>query len=371
MKSIKQAPAVKGKKVLVRVDFNVPLLNNKVVDSFRIRTALPTIQLLQKKGAKIILISHLGRDQKQSLKPVYTVLKKYIPVRFVPYLQGEQVVRAITEMKNGEILLLENLRSTSSEQKSDMHFAKELASYGDIFVNEAFPVSHRKDASIIGVPKFLPSYAGLQFEKEVTHLKKALSPKHPFLFILGGAKAETKLPLLKKYIASADAVFVGGVLANDFFRAQGFSVGDSKTDTGLSGLTSLLKNKKLLLPAEVMVLRKGVHSTISLCDIQARDKIVDIGVHAIDALTPLIQKAKLIVWNGPMGWYEGGNVKATHALLKLLAGAKGETIIGGGDTAVFVERKKMHDAFTFVSTGGGATLDFLTTGTLPGIKALK
>ena len=372
MISVKKIPNLKGLKVLVRADFNVPLgPTGKVLDTFRITAALPTIQFLQKKGAKVILISHIGRDPKDSLQPVYTALKKHIALKFVPSVVGETVISAIEAMKNGEVIMLENLRSNEGEKASDKVFAKSLAVLADAYVNEAFPVSHRADASIVMLPKMLPAYAGIQFEAEVTELSKVLNPKHPFLFIQGGAKAETKIPLLKKYIASADNVFIGGELANDFFKAKGIEIGTSKVDEVAPNLKVFLKNPKLILPDTVVVLRDGKKQTVSVGDVQANESIFDIGLPSINALVTATTKAKLIVWNGPMGWYEGGYTKGTEQILKLLAGAKANTIIGGGDTAVLVDKKKMSDKFTFVSTGGGATLEFLAKGTLPGIRALK
>ena len=372
MLSIKKAGNLKGKKVLVRADFNVPLdAKGKVADMFRIKSAFPVIEFLQKKGAKIILISHIGRESNESLKPVYEVLKKTYSLKFIPEILGEKVNAVISEMKNGDIVLLENLRSNEGEKTNDKQFAKALSKLGDIYVNEAFPVSHRADASIVLLPKLLPAYAGFQLEREVKELSRALSPKHPFVFIQGGAKAETKIPLLKKYLKSADCVFVGGELANDFFGAKGLEIGQSKTDSQLPVLKSMLKDKKLLLPETVVVLRDGKKQTISVNDVTQDESIFDIGLPSIDKLSEILKKAKLILWNGPMGFYEGGYIKGTEEILKLLANTKADTIIGGGDTAVLVGRKKMSDKFTFVSTGGGATLEFLAKGTLPGIKALK
>ena len=372
MKSVKNLKNIKGKKVIVRADFNVPLDHARVLDATRISVALPTIALLRKAGARVLLVSHIGRDPKESLKPVYNILKKHFPVKFVPHVLGPEVEKVISEMKNGEVVMLENLRSEPGEKAGDLKFARALADLGDVYVNEAFPVSHRADASIVGIPKFLPSYAGLQLEREVTALSKVLTPKHPFLFILGGAKIETKLPILKRFIKSADSVFVGGVLANTFFKAAGHDIGASKYDEDAPSLTALLKNKKLVIPETVVVVDADKKKkTISTSEVSGKEMIFDIGIPSIEALAPLIAKAKLILWNGPMGYYEGGYTKATEELLKLLAKAKGETIIGGGDTSVLVERKKLANKFTFVSTGGGATLDFLAKGTLPGIKALK
>jgi phosphoglycerate kinase len=372
MTSVKKIGNVKGKYVLVRADFNVPLSSGKVLDATRITSALPTIQLLRNKGARVVLISHIGREPKDTLKPVHALLKKHIDVTFVPEVVGPLVEATIAKMQNGEVVLLENLRSNPGEKAGDKAFAKALAALADCYVNEAFPVSHRADASIVLVPKLLPSFAGIQFEEEVKHLSLALSPKHPFLFILGGAKAETKLPLLKRYLKEADHVFVGGELANDFFKQKGYEMGTSKTDSESKDLKAMLKNPKLILPESVVVAGADKKHMLAAANAVQKDQtILDIGLPSIDALVPLISKAKLILWNGPMGWYEGGYTQGTLELLKLLAAAKGATIIGGGDTSVLVQKKKMNDKFTFVSTAGGATLDFLAKGTLPGIKALK
>lgn len=373
MISVKKIGSVKGKYVLVRTGFDVSLApNGRVLDDMRIRAALPTIQFLMKKGARVVLISHIGRDPKETLKPVYSALKKHIALRFVPHVLGAEVEKAVSEMQNGEVVMLENLRSVPGEKACDKAFAKELASLADFYVNEAFLVSHRADASIVLVPKLLPSFAGLEFEEEVKHLSLALSPKHPFLFILGGAKAETKLPLLKRYLKEADHVFVGGELANDFFKQKGYEIGTSKIDPDAPSLASMLKNPKLILPDTVVVAGTDKkHMLVAAQNVDKDQAILDVGLPSIDALRPLVLKAKLILWNGPMGYYEGGYTQATAELLKMLASAKGATIIGGGDTSVLVERKKMSDKFTFVSTAGGATLEFLAKGTLPGIKALK
>ena len=372
MRSVKSLKNIKGKKIIVRADFNVPLKGNKVLDATRISVALPTIEFLRKRGARVILISHIGREPKESLKPVYNILKKKLPVKFVPELLGPRVEKIVSEMKSGEVILLENLRSNPGEKAGDLKFAHALAKLGDIYVNEAFPVSHRGDASIVGIPKYLPSYAGFQLEREVKELSKVLKPKHPFLFILGGAKIETKLPILKRFLKNADKVFVGGVLANNFFKAQGYNIGASKYDADAPSLSTLLKNPKLILPKTVVVADSSKkHKLVGTNEISDKEMVLDVGLPSIEALAPIIAKAKLILWNGPMGYYEGGYVQGTEELLKLLAKAKGETIIGGGDTSVLVERKKLSHKFTFVSTGGGATLDFLAKGTLPGIKALK
>lgn len=372
MRSIKQIKNLKGKKVLLRVDFNVPIKNDKVEDDFRIIKALPTIKFLQKKGARVILISHLS-DNNGTLLPVADVLwKQLIWVKFVTEIVGPQVSKTVSEMKNGDVILLENLRNNKGEQGYDKAFAKELANIADIYVNDAFPVSHRKDASIVLLPKLLPSFAGFQLEKEVKNLSHAFNKiKHPFLFILGGAKFSTKMPLIKKYLKLADYVFVGGALASDFLKAKGFEVGMSLVDHANYNITKILKNKKLILPIDVLVKKGNILINKKVNEVKKDEIILDIGEESVKNLALIIKKSKLILWNGPLGKYEDGGAEATKKILKSIASSKAESIIGGGDTVALVSQMKMEKEFSFVSTGGGATLDFLADGALPGIKALN
>ena len=356
MRSIKQIKNIKGKIILLRVDFNVPIKSGVVQDNFRIVKAIPSIKFLQNKGAKIILITHLGKGG-NTLLPVYNSLNKLIKSSFIPNVVGPVVEKKVKSMKNGDVILLQNLRNNPGEQKCDNVFAKQLAKLADIYVNECFSVDHRKDASIILLPKLLPSYAGFQLVEEVKNLSHAFkNPKRPFLFILGGAKFSTKMPLIKKYLKLADRVFVGGALANDFLKAKGYDVGKSLVDDTNYGIAEFLKNKKLVLPTDFVLKDKA---------------IVDIGRESTKNLATLIKKSKLILWNGPLGKYEDGGAKATEEILKKVAASKAESIIGGGDTVTLISKMKMEKKFSFVSTGGGATLDFLANGTLPGIKALK
>ena len=374
MRNIKQIKNIKGKVALVRVDFNVPIKNGKVEDNFRIKKALPTINFLRKKGAKVVLITHLGKGG-MSLASVALVLNKLVKTKFVPDIVGNKAKEAVYGMKNGEVVLLENLRNDLREQACDINFAKSLASMADIYVNEAFPVSHRRDASIVLLPKYLQGYAGLQLEEEVKNLSQAFKkPKHPFLFILAGAKFSTKMPLIKKYLKLADYVFIGGALANDFFKEKGYEVGKSLIDEGNFGIKDMLKNKKLILPCDVVV-KNGEKFLNKKSDEMGIDDIqFDAGSESIKNLALIIKKSKMILWNGPLGEYESGGDKGTKEVLKLVARqtkiAKVESIIGGGDTVELISEMKMEKKFSFVSTGGGATLDFLANGTLPGIKAL-
>src|SRR3989338_4737898 len=350
MRSLKQIKNLKDKKVLVRVDFNVPIKNGKVFDDFKIKKALPTIKFLQRKGAEVILISHLGKDGTESIKPVADCLKKYIK-------------------KN--IILLDNIRKFPGEVKNDLNFARKLAKLGDIYVNDAFSVSHRSHASIVSLPKFLPSYAGFQLEEEIKNLSKVFKkPKHPFLCITGGAKFSTKIPLIRKYLRSADCVFVGGALSNNFLKAQGYEIGKSLVDDTNYNFKEILKNGKLILPEDVVV-KSGNRLINKRVDKIKKDEIIlDIGSKTTKNLAQLVEKSKFILWNGPLGKYESSGARSTEKILRLAANSKIESIIGGGDIVALVSQMKIENEFSFVSTGGGAMLDFLANGTLPGIKAL-
>lgn len=371
MRSIKELKNIKGKKVLVRVDFNVPIQDGKVEDDFRIQKALPTIKHLQKLGARIILVTHLGKGA-ESLLPVAKVLNHYLDAKFVPNITGENVASVVSSLRDGEVVLLENLRQDPGEQAQDKIFALDLSKLADIYVNEAFPVSHREDSSIVLLPKILPAYAGLQLEAEVNHLRGAFEkPEHPFLFILGGSKISTKAPLVEKYLHIADHIFIGGALLNDFLKAKGYEVGKSLVDDGEYSFKEVLENPKLILPTDVICESDSGIVTRKINEVQKNEMIIDVGAESIKNLEPIIKKAKIILWNGPLGRYEGGGDKATKALLKMIASSKATSIIGGGDTVAVISEMGMEKKFTFVSTGGGATLDFLAKGTLPGIEALN
>jgi phosphoglycerate kinase len=329
VRNIRDLHDIAGKRVLVRVDWNVPIENGQVVDDFRIKKSLATIEFLQKGGAKVILCTHLEPEDSG-----VEALQKFVP-------QGAE--------------LLLNLRNDPREKGNDESFAKELASKADIFVNEAFSASHRAHASIVSVPKFMPSFAGFQFEEEVKNLSKAFEPKHPFFFVLGGAKFETKLPLLKKFIESADKVFVGGALANDFFKSRGMDVGSSLVSNQDFGLRDFLSTGKIMIPRD---------TTLS------GDRIVDAGPETMEDLIDKVSEAKMILWNGPLGEYEKGHKRYTLELARMISESNAETIVGGADTLAAIKELGLFDKFSFVSTGGGAMLDFLANGTLPGIEAL-
>ena len=341
MKSIIEAGDLKGKRVLVRVDWSVPTQNGEVLDDYPIKKSIPTIEYLVKAGASIVLISHAERDT-ESLAPIFEHAKQYLPM--------------LTFIEPSNLVLLENLRQNPGEKENSAKYAKELAKLGDIYVNEAFSESHREYASMVGVPKLLPSFAGLRLKEEVDRLSSAFYPKRPFLFILGGAKFDTKLPLLKKFTNIADYIFVGGALANNFFKEQGKDIGSSLVKEGNYGLKELLDTGKIILPEDTII---------------DAGKIMDVGPRTIENLKSKVSSSKLVLWNGPLGFCELGYRVATLELAKLISEFSNESIIGGGDTLAAIKELNILDKFSFVSTGGGAMLDFLATGTLPGIEALK
>jgi len=371
MKDIRSAKDLKSKKVLLRCDLNVPVKDGKILDDFRLVRTLSTIDFLREKDAKIILIGHIGRDSKNSLAPTHEFFKKYFPVNFTQEVIGSKTSSAIDSMKDGEIVLLENLRRHEGETENDSIFAKQLASLGDIYVNNAFSVSHRKHASIIGVPKLLPSYAGILFQEEIEELSVALTPPAPALCILGGAKFNTKEPLVRKLLDVYDNVFVSGALAHDFFRTKGYNIGKSlSADTGVN-LKELVENKKIMMPTDVVVQNEDGIFLKKPNEISDNDSIKDSGPETTEKLAELIKNFKFILWNGPLGEYEKGFIKPTETLALALAGSSAKTLIGGGDTIASIEHLELEDKFSFVSTGGGAMLKFLLDGTLVGIEALK
>ncbi len=339
----------------MRTGFDVPIIKGKVAEDFRIKKGLATIKFLQKKGAKIIILNHLGQDGKTQ-KPVADCLRKYFKgIKFFPKIFGAGVLRSVSGMKNGDIIMLENLRADLREEKNNKIFAKKLAGLGDLYINDAFSASHRPHASIVGLSKFLASYAGLLFESELNNLENAFKPRHPFLLVLGGVKFESKLGVLDKFLKIADKIFIGGALANNFFRAKGIDIGRSIFDPKVS-VKKYLNNKKIVLPV----------------DFKKKDgKILDIGPRAIRQLSGLIKNSKFILWNGPMGNFEmKGFFGGTGALAETIAKSRVFSIVGGGDTVAALEKMGIISKFSFVSTAGGAMLEFLGKGTLPGIEAL-
>lgn len=363
---------LEGKRVIVRVGFDVPVIDGVVENDFRIRESLATIDHLIACHARVIILSHIGRDTSATLAPVYESLRKYAPVTWHNEVVGDTVVPAIVALKNGTALLLENLRRESGETENDPIFAKTLASYGELYVNEAFSVAHRAHASIVGIPEHLPSYAGIGFMHEVEALSKAFTPTSPSIFVIGGAKFDTKLPLIKKFLPLYDRIFVCGALAHDLMLARGLSVGASlSSDVPLED-QAIITSEKVIAPVDVRVQSlDGISRIDSPRRIGPADSIMDAGPKSVEAILEALKEGGTMLWNGPLGWYERGYTDGTEALAYGVAESKVQAIVGGGDTVASIEKLGLNDRFTHVSTGGGAMLEFLEKGTLPGIDALK
>jgi phosphoglycerate kinase len=370
-KTLKEIGEIKGKKVLVRVDFNVPIENGNVVDPYRIEKSLATINFLREKGARLLLISHLDEKSGNTLKPVADYLTKYFPVTFSSDYFGEECLKAVTECGEGEVVLFENLRNNAGEEDNDKAFAKNLASLAELYVNDAFAVSHRKHASIVGVPQFLPSYAGLLLQAEVENLSEVFHPPHPFLFILGGAKFDTKLPLIQKFLTLAEYVFVGGALANNFFKEKNLNIGKSLVSQGDFNIRDLIGDNRLVIPVDVTVENGGKTMVKKPEEVNDGDNILDAGPETISKIKKLVSESKCVLWNGPLGNYEKGFTGPTTEVAKILAESEVQSIVGGGDTLAAISTLGVEDKISFVSTGGGAMLQYLLDETLPGVEALK
>ncbi len=365
---------LKGKKVLLRVDFNVEIENGSVAAEFRLKRTIPTIRQLALAGAQVILVAHIDDKEGGSLEPVARYLVKDFPkLFFITDIYSADARDKVIRMQDGDIVMFENLRKWEGEKANDETFAQHLASFADVYVDEAFSVAHRAHASIVGVTKLLRSYIGPAFSEEVKNISKVFTPEHPFLVIIGGAKFETKVPLLDKFLKNADKVFVGGALMNDFYKAKGYFVGDSLVSKEASPevLVRMLGSDKLVLSSDVLVSYKGENSVKSAETVGIGEKIMDIGDKGIEELHELVKAAKLIVWNGPIGKNEGGYNKGSQALAVAIGESEATSIVGGGDVTSVIDKLQMEDKFTFVSAGGGAMLDFLANETLVGLDAVK
>ncbi len=385
---------LKGKRVLVRVDFNVPLDENlKITDDRRITSALPTINKIIKEGGKAILMSHLGRPKGQpktefSLKPVAVRLGELVEtkVRFADDCIGENVKNIVNKMNDGEVLLLENLRFHSEEEKNNPDFAKQLAELGDVYINDAFGSAHRAHASTEGVTKFINTCAaGYLMQKELDYLGKAVAePKRPFTAILGGAKISGKIDVIENLLPKVDNLIIGGGMAYTFFKAKGLEIGTSLLEEDKLELAKELISKaenssaKFLLPVDVIVSEEFKNESpseaVDVEKIPSNKMGLDVGPKSIELFNDIIKNSKTVIWNGPLGVFEFPNfANGTNSIANALAEATSNgaiTVIGGGDSASAIKKAGLEDKVTHVSTGGGASLEFLEGKILPGVAAL-
>lgn len=378
---------VQGKRVLVRVDYNVPISEGRITDDRRIRATVPTIQYLLDHGAAVILMSHLGRPKKPSpefrLDLVAQRLSEIlgIPVRKLDDCIGPEVEEAVKGMKPGEVILLENLRFHPEEEANDPEFARKLASLADFYVNDAFATAHRAHASTEGVAHYLPAVAGFLMEKEIRFLNLLLSdPEKPFVAILGGAKISDKIGVINNLLPKVDLLLIGGGMANTFFKASGYGVGDSLVEDEALGLARELLQKggdKILLPVDVVIAERVASDApvkvVKPGEVPEGWRILDVGPETVELFKGKLRQARTIFWNGPLGVFEVEPFsKGTFAIAQALAELEDvTTVVGGGDSAAAVEAAGVAEKITHVSTGGGASLEFLEGKELPGVAILE
>jgi len=352
---------LENKKVIVRATLNVPIEDGKIIDDFRIQKFLPTLNFLIKEKARVIILSHLSKEG-ASLLPVFEYLKNSYELSFARNIQE-------INSNTNQITLLNNIRLFKGEKESSPEFTEELSSLGEIYLNEAFPDSHREHASIIGIPSKLPSFIGDLFENELNNLEKILNPERPFIAILAGKKASTKIPLIEKMLALADEIFIGGALVHNFLITKGKEIGESAhSDKNLIN-PDWLNNPTIHLPNKFVVLEQNGKISIK-SDVQKNEKIVDTDLDFIETIQKSLNGAQTIFWNGSLGFCEAGFNQGTKKLAEIIAKARGFSVIGGGDSVSEIKKYGLENKFDFVSTGGGATLNFIANKTLPGIEAM-
>ncbi|MFA5127258.1 MAG: phosphoglycerate kinase [Patescibacteria group bacterium] len=382
LKKIQDIDEFDSQRVLLRLDLNVPIKNGQVAKGGeeRLLRSLPTIKYLRAQGAKIIIVAHLGRPEgrtvrKYSLRPVANKLSKMLraPVEFWPG-NISKYYSASRRLSAGQVVMLENIRFQPKEQKNCKKLAKRLSQLADIYVNDAFGNIHRLDSSMHAITYFLPSYAGFLLQDEVKYLSEVLATRDGLMVILGGAKVSTKIDLIKKFVQIADRILMGGAIANTLLAARGLHVGHSVYDTDMVDSAKYLLFKKVILPQDLVVcntLNSKQCRTVPVDKVADKDVIVDLGPQTIKYYLGILKKAKLIVWNGPLGYFENSKgARASEILLKSIHKLPGKTIVGGGETVELVNRLKIKNKFTFVSTGGGAMLAFLQGDKLPVLERL-
>ena len=381
---------LKGKRVLIRVDFNVPLKDGAVTDNTRIKAAFPTIKYILDNGASLVVMTHLGRpkgekNEKYSLAPVAAEFSKLLgkDVKLASDVIGDEVKKEVEALKPGDVLLLENVRFYKEEEANDPEFAKTLASYGDIYCNDAFGTAHRAHASTEGVSHYLPSYAGFLIEKEVKFMAPLLeNPEKPFVAIIGGSKVSSKITVLESLVRTCDTIVIGGGMAYTFLKVQGHTIGKSLVeDDYLETASSFLKKAeekgvKVILPVDHVAAAEFDENAspvaVDSVDIPADLMGMDIGPKTTALIVEAVKGAKSVVWNGPMGVFEFASfAKGTEEVAKALAASDATTVVGGGDSVAAINKFGLADKISHVSTGGGASLEFLEGKELPGIKALE
>ncbi len=387
MKASYESVDVEGRRVLLREDFNVPLRDRAITDDTRIRAALPTIRNLVDRGARVVVTSHLGRPKGEvnhelSLRPVADRLSELLgrPVAFAVDSAGPDAERVVAALRPGQLALLENVRFEAGEESNDPTYARALAAHGDVYVNDAFAASHRAHASVVGVADHLPAYAGALMEAELAALSRALDdPRRPLVAIVGGAKVSTKARVLRFLLAKVDALLVGGAMANTFFKAQGLEVGTSYTeDEALEEAREVVRlaGERLVLPVDgIAVQRLAAGQPAEVVDVNAIPAgwmVVDAGPRTRDLFATRVRDARTVVWNGPVGVFEIPDfATGTRSLGEAVAGSSAFSLLGGGDTAAAVEQLGLAGRFSHVSTGGGATLEYLEGRVLPGVAILR
>jgi phosphoglycerate kinase len=358
-------------RVLLRASLNVPTKGGKVVNDFRLKPAAEMVRFLVARGARVVVLGHLGRTG-DSLRPVAEALGTLMPDLTVTFrdLSREDMSSFEAPADARTVTVLENVRRFPGEEMNDESLARSFSLLGDIFVNDAFSDAHRAHASVVGITKFLPSYAGFCMEREVAKLSEALTPSHPALAIIGGAKFETKEPLIERLLTSYDRVCVGGALVNDFFKACGYPIGTSLFSNGVPK-EELRNSQRLELPNDIAVERGGLARTTVPTDVRADERIVDAGPSTGRRWAQYVTDASFVLFNGPLGVYEQGFTDETEAIAQAIASSKARAVVGGGDTVAALSRQHFDPERVFLSTGGGAMLQFLADGTLVGLEPLK